>query len=311
VAERWTGFISSLRRGREKHADLQDLNRLGGGADRLRLAPGQSGVLVNFNGGATDFTNNFSQNHDGTVTTDLKFGAASGVKDQPGPAAGGGVFITGGVAIDTSAIYTPTLWTLPDGLPHTVSTFVTVTSGLASGDKQLQMGFINGTSSSFNGENPPNASFPNLQPTGFITARFLGNNNVELQTKNIGAGTASAGNLASTGLNVGDWVKLTLTVTETDTTAGTFNWAYTLEDFGPDGLTPPATPANSNSGTVTVAGLANQNLYAGFRTATPATFTGTINFDNFQTVGNGVAAPEPAGLALLGLAIPLLRRRRS
>jgi MYXO-CTERM domain-containing protein len=268
----------------------------------------KAGVLVNFNT-PTDFTN-FNQNHDGTPTANFVYNPVGGVQDQPGPLAGGGLSATG-AGIDTSVVYTPQLWTLPDGLPHTVSTFVTVTAGEAAGDKQLQMGFINGTNTSFNGENPPNATFPNLQPTGFISARFLGNNNVEIQTKNIGAGTASVGNQASTGLNVGDWVKLTLTLTETDTTAGTFSWAYKLEDYGPDGLTPPATPANSNSGTVTVAGLANMNLFAGFRTATPTPFTGTLNFDNFETVGNGVAAPEPAGLALLGLAVPLLRRRRS
>jgi MYXO-CTERM domain-containing protein len=215
---------------------------------------------------------------------------------------------TGGVAIDTSAIYTPQLWTLPDGLPHSVSTFVTVTAGLASGDKQLQLGFINATNSSFNGENPPNAN-----PTAFISARFLGNNTVEFQAKDIGGSTAgtTGTNVAATGLNTGDWAKVTFTATETNTATGTFNWSFTLEDYGPDGLTPPATPNATNSGTFSVAGLANQNVYAGFRTATPATFTGTINFDNFQTVGNGVAAPEPAGLALLGLAIPLLRRRRS
>ena len=267
----------------------------------------QAGVLVNFNGGATDFTNNFVQNHDGAITTNIGFNPTSGVKDQPGPAAGGGLSATG-ASIDTSVVYTPTVWTLPDGQPHSASAFVTATAGLGSGDKQLQAGFINATNASFNGENPPAAN-----PTGFISVRFLGNNSAELQIKNIGGSTQAFGNSGGpiAGINVGDWVKATVTATETDTTAGAFNYTITIEDYGPDGLTAPASPNYTNSGTVTLSGLANQNLYAGFRTATPAGFTGTINFDNFQTVGNGVAAPEPAGLALLGLAIPFLRRRCS
>ena len=62
---------------------------------------------------------------------------------------------TMGQITNPPVIYTPTLWTLPDGLPHSISTFVTATAGLGSGDKQLQAGFINATNSSFNGENPP------------------------------------------------------------------------------------------------------------------------------------------------------------
>jgi len=272
----------------------------------LAAAPlARAAVSVNFNGGPTDFTNNFSQNHDGAVTTNIVFGATSGVQDQPGPSSGGGLTATG-ASIDTTILYTPAKAQLTDGLTHSVSAFVTAVSGLATGDKHLQTGFIIGPNSSFNGENPPTA-----QPTAFISTRLLGDNHVEFQSKDIGAGTSTNTNIAPTGtINVGDWLKLTFTATETNVGTGAFSWSYLLEDFGPSGTAAPVSMA-TNSGTVTVPGLANTDAYTGFRTATPTTFAGTINFDNFVVTGNTVATPEPGAMCLLAAgALGLLNRRR-
>src|SRR2546423_1848482 len=57
-----------------------------------------------FNGGATDDSNNFTQNHDADPRTNIGFGASSGVQDQPGPSAGGGLTASG-ASIDTTVIY--------------------------------------------------------------------------------------------------------------------------------------------------------------------------------------------------------------
>src|SRR5689334_12078745 len=162
----------------------------------LAAAPtARAAASVDFNGGLTDFTSNFSQNHDADPRTNMGFGATAGVQDQAGPSSGGGLTATG-ASIDTTVLYTPAKAQLTDGLTHSVSTFVTAVSGLASGDKHLQTGFIIGPNSSFNGENPGDANNPNTQPTAFISARLLGDNHVEFQSKNIGAGTSTNSNLA-------------------------------------------------------------------------------------------------------------------
>jgi hypothetical protein len=270
-----------------------------------------AGVSVNFNGGATDYTNNFSQNHDGTPQTNFVFGAAAGVKDQPGPSAGGGLTVTG-PGVDDTSVYNQMKWTLSDGQVHTVSTMVTAVSGLGSGDKAIQLGFLSGPNSSFNGEDPPNNTFPNLQPTAFLSARLLGNNHIEFQTKASPGGAAAAGNATPTGtINVGDFLRVTLSAQETNTATGAFALGYTLEDLGPDGTAAPVTNATGTLN-ITIASLANIDLYSGFRTGTPTPFTGTLNFDNFAVTGNGTPTPEPGVIGLLGLGgiAAMVRRRR-
>src|SRR5262249_18766004 len=127
-------------------------------------------VYDDFNAAATDFTSNFTVfNNGGANNTSLAWGAGLGVKDQPGPAAGGGVQSSGGVAIDSTAIYTPSKVNLGDGLVHTLSEYVTAVSGLGSGNKPLQIGYLSPTSVGFNAGN------------SFISARILGNNTVEFQ----------------------------------------------------------------------------------------------------------------------------------
>jgi hypothetical protein len=72
-----------------------------------------------FDNGASDFTANFAvHNNGGANSTSLAWGAAVGVQDQPGTAAGGGVQSSGGVAIDSTAVYTPSRVNLADGLVH-------------------------------------------------------------------------------------------------------------------------------------------------------------------------------------------------
>jgi hypothetical protein len=269
-------------------------------------------VSTNFNGGATDYSNNFTQNHDGDPRSNIVFGATSGVQDQGGSAAGGGLTATG-ASIDTTVIYKNAKATLTDGTTHTVSTFVTAVAGLATGDKHLQLGFIIGPNSSFNGENPPDTNNPNLQPTAFISARLLGDNHVEFQSKNLALSTATTGNVAPTGtINAGDWLKLTFTATETNVATGVFNVGFTLEDYGPTGTGTPVTNATNTVTLPAISGLANTDAYMGFRTATPAGFAGTINFDNFVVNGTTSAVPEPAvcGLLATGAMAGLARRRR-
>jgi hypothetical protein len=233
----------------------------------------------NFNAGATTFTSNFKvYNNGGANSTSLSWGASYGVQDQPGPAAGGGVESSGSVAIDTTAIYTPVTVNLSDGQVHTLSEYVTAVSGLGSGDKPLQVGYLAPTSTGFN------AGF------SFISARILGNNTVEFQYDNGGTAT-SIDNTKPTGtITTGDWLKLIFTTQET--ASGSFKGTFSLVDYGPTGVAAGTTVLAPVS--YTISGLTNLGtasaVLPGFRTATNSTFKGHVQFDNFSDPSS---APRP------------------
>jgi hypothetical protein len=254
----------------------------GATSSSFTVAAGTS-VYLDFNTAATDFTSNFSvRNNSGAGSNPLAWGAALGVQDQTGPAAGGGVQSSGSVAIDTTALYTPSKVNLADGQVHTLSEYVTAVSGLGAGDKSLQLGFLAPTSTNFNGG------------FSFISARILGNGTVEFQSAN-GGTAVSTNNTRPTGtVNPGDWLDLIFTAQET--ASGSFKGTFTLVDYGPAGVGPGTTVLAPVSWTVTgLTGLGTaSSVSPGFRTATPATFTGHVRFDNFA-----VDPPPPAKLAYL------------
>jgi hypothetical protein len=228
-------------------------------------------ININFNAGATTFTSNFTTfNNGGANNTSLSWGAAFGVQDQPGPAAGGGLQSSGSVAIDTTAIYTPSTVNLSDGQVHTMSEYVTAVTGLSSGDKPLQIGYLAPTSTGFN------AGF------SFISARILGNNTAEFQYDNGTSPATSTHNTALTGtIAAGDWLKLTFTTQET--ASGSFQGTFSVVDYGPTGVATGTTllaPVSYTITGLTTLGTASA-VKPGFRTATPASFTGHVRFDNF------------------------------
>jgi hypothetical protein len=254
----------------------------GSTSNSFTISAGTS-VYLDFNSTATDFTSNFTvHNNNGANATSLSWGAAFGVQDQAGPAAGGGVQSSGSVAIDSTAIYTPSKVNLSDGLVHTALAFVTAVSGLGTSDKPLQIGFLSPTSVGFNASN------------NFISARILGNNTVEFQSAN-GGTAVSTNNTPPTGtITAGDWLELIFTTRET--ASGSFTGAFSLLDYGPAGTGAGRTVLAPVAYTVTgLTGLGTASAVSpGFRTATPAAYTGHVKFDNFA-----IDPPGPAKLAYL------------
>jgi hypothetical protein len=232
---------------------------------------GTAAINVNFNAGASTFTSNFTVfNNGGANNTSLSWGAAFGVQDQPGPAAGGGVQSSGSVAIDSTAIYTPSTVNLSDSQVHTMSMYVTAVSGLGAGDKPLQIGFLSPSSTGFN------AGF------SFISARILGNNTAEFQYDNGTSPATSTNNTRLTGtITAGDWLNLIFTTKET--ASGSFQGTFSVIDFGPTGMgtgTTVLAPVSYSITGLTTLGTASA-VKPGFRTASPASFTGHVRFDNF------------------------------
>jgi hypothetical protein len=249
----------------------------GATSNSFSIAAGTS-VYLDFNTAATDFTSNFAvHNNNGANATSLSWGAAFGIKDNSG-AAGGGVESSGSVAIDSTAIYTPSQVNLSDGQVHTLSEYVTAVSGLGTGDKPLQIGYLSPTSTGFN------AGF------SFISARILGNDSVEFQYDNGTSPATSIDNTAHTGtINTGDWLALIMTTQET--ASGSFKGTFSLIDYGPSGVGAGKTvvgPVTWSITGLTTLGTASA-VSAGFRTATPSTFTGHVQFDNFAVDPPGAA----------------------
>jgi hypothetical protein len=229
-----------------------------------------SSIFIDFNSGAASFTSNFKvYNNGGANNTSLAWGATFGINDQTGGTAGGGVQSSGGVAIDSTAVYTPSTVNLSDGLVHTISEYVTAVQPLGTGNKPLQLGFLAPTSTGFN--------------TGFnfISARILGNDTVEFQYANGGAAVSSHNTTPTGTINVGDWLKLIFTTQET--ASGSFQGTFSLIDYGPTGVGTGTTVLAPVSYTITgLTGLGTASAVSpGFRTALPASFTGHVRFDNF------------------------------
>jgi hypothetical protein len=254
----------------------------GATSNSFTISTGTS-VYADFNSAATDFTSNFAvRNNSGAAGSPLAWGAMLGVNDQASGATGGGVASSGGVAIDTTATYTPSKVDLADGQVHTLSEYVTAVAGLGTGDKSLQLGYLASGSTNFNGG------------FSFISARILGNDTVEFQSANGGA-AVSVDNTTPTGtIHTGDWLDLIFTAQET--ASGSFKGTFSLIDFGPAGVGPGTTVLAPVSYTVTgQTGMGTASAVApGWRTATPATFTGHVQFDNFA-----VDPQPPAKLAYL------------
>ena len=225
-------------------------------------------AFVNFNTEATDFTAQFATNEQPNDPAALFWGAAAGVDDQSGGAAGGGVNLLQGT--DETANYTPTTFNLSDGNPHTVSIFLTAASGLGTGDRN-QLGFITSSTASFNSNN------------SFISARIYGDDSINFQYCNGpgGATTVPATGVSSTGVATGDWLELVFTAQETS--SGNFTMTASLLDYGASGTAIPTivtAPITTTVSALTTIGTGS-TMYAGFRTATGGEFNSPLNFDNF------------------------------
>lgn len=253
-----------------------------------------AGVInVDFNTAATDFTSNFATAGGGAPN--FAWSATGGINDNVGNPGGG---VTAPAAVDQTALYKNVVVPLNDGQTYTISQFVketTVTGN--SGDKYLQLGFSNSVANSFNSD----------AGKQFLTARILGNNQVEFQFRNASA-TAQQNTTSPIGtVTSGDWVKLVFSLTAADTTTGKYNYTFSASDYGPTGtVINPTVIVAPVSGTVTDAayiGAATSNWVAGFRT------TLADNFDGL--VVTSTPTPEPGTISLIAFgAMSLLARRR-
>jgi len=304
-------MIEAIRTGKRAKAALAVASLVGLGGSAAHAAS----ISVNFNNGATDLTNNFNVEANGVASTNFSWGATAGVMDQAGPSAGGGVVPLG---VDVTAVYNKGSFDLTTG--STVNLSVMYLRGSNTGGNKAQIGLLGGPSQSFNGGT-------NDVGFNFISARVIGNGTDLINAQGgagaagvaAGAATSTIGtNTAGFAFTAGHWYELNVSITETNTAAGTFSVGSNIVDFGTAGTTAGATVSTYGGGTFTDSNLIGDTaLWAGFRdsgdgTTGPASTYLAQSYDNFTASGPATAAPEPASVALLALGglAGLSRRRR-
>ncbi len=211
-----------------------------------------SAVYDNFDTASTDFANNFTP-----TLGSFSWGATTGILDQGIATGGAGVTTAGG---DSTAVYNMGTTSLADGLVHTISVFVK-DSDASTANKPLQIGWLAAANQSFNGTETVNGV--SIKPS-FISARLLGFSQVNAQSGSNGATASVATTSFAAAATSGDWLQLTVTAQETNTTTGLFTVTYSVTDYGQTGNSPGVVLLGPTTAMETSAGMANVPGYSGF-----------------------------------------------
>ena len=180
-----------------------------------------------------------------------------GTLDQ-GTSTGGGAVTTS--AADSTAVYSGGTTPLADGNVHTVSMMVK-DSDASTGDTPLQLGWLAAANQTFDGSETVNGTAIN---PSFISARILGDSELSLESANAGTTTSAATVNFTTAATSGDWLQLTVSAQETNTSTGAFTVTYSVTEFGPNGNSPAKVLLAPATITETSAGLAGIVGFAGF-----------------------------------------------
>ena len=280
-----------MKRTKSHLARILSVN-LGIAALAIATASRADAVLIDFNTSG-QLTTGFTQRNqlDGADTI-FQESPTGGISNS-----GDVTHIVGGTN-DGTAIYDDQAFDLTTNAQFTVSMFFKPLS--ASGAPALQVGFTDAATHGF-------AANTN---DAFLSVRIVGNGstnwNFQTQTKNAGTTTATAVTLAggsNIALSTSNFYKLSGAFTRT-ATANTFNYTFTLENYGTTGAGVPSTVFTLNGS------LSNSTLYSdtavngAFRSGEGA----ANNFDNFAVV------PEPRTIAMrvggFGCLFAFQRRRR-
>jgi hypothetical protein len=277
----------------------------------LAHVQGQS-FFVDFNT-ANQFTDNFNV-YQNAATPVVSFtgspytqGAASGIGGTGGidVTAGGG---TTGLTSDSTAIYKNSTFDFStSGTSLTISAMMKIIPTSETGNRLLQLGFVNDPTSGMNGNAGLAFTSMRFNPPGTTGASGSVAYTPQWQTK-VAAGTTTvntAGAPSPINFTTGDWYKMSLTFVNNG--GGSIGGSGSVQDFGTDGLTAGAitqlTPITLTSADI----AADPTVYAAFRGFHN---DGLGTLDNFAATVN---VPEPSTIALLGLsgAFLVARRRRS
>jgi hypothetical protein len=212
-----------------------------------------------------------------------------------------------GTTPDSTSIYKNTTFNFANsGSSLTVSAMMQIVPTSETGNRLLQLGFVNDPTSGMNGN--AGLAFTSLRFNPPGTTNGVGSvaYTPQWQTKTAAGSTVStAGAPSPVNFTTGDWYLMSLTFVNNG--GGNIGGSGFVQDFGTDGLTAGST-IQLTPITLTSADIAaDTTVYAAFRGFNR---DGLGNLDNFAATAN---VPEPTTMALVGLsgALFLARRRRS
>ncbi len=252
---------------------------------------------VNFNN-TGDFANNFNVYQNATPGNGSPYAQVT----TGGVGNSGAVGVSPGSATataDATGIYKPVSFDFSaTGATLSISSTFNVVANTATGNRLLQLGFVNENTSGMNGN--AGLAFMSLR---LSTAAATGNvYTPQFQDKTAAGATVSTSLTPNLTLAPGEWYQLSATFQNSGN--GQFLVSGSLQDFGKDGLTAGATiftfdPKVFSNADITKDGA----MFAAFRGFNA---DGLGKIDNFSAA----AVPEPGVVALMGLgAVGLLAGR--
>jgi len=212
-------------------------------------------LFSNFNG-VNPFTHGFGQTDNGLSLT---WSPTGGIADSPSEA---GCVVSAGSSGKVKAAHlgAPS-FSLYNGLSYTISEYVQVNQIGGTGDYVLGMAF---------GDPTILAHDNNL--IGVILEDADGVKLAVVPTWQDPAKNFDPAVTLNTQPSIGDWVRLTLTVQETDVATGAYAYTVQVDDFGPTGVGTPTSLLAPTSGTITDAtlgGHATAGWLPGWKTTIP------------------------------------------
>jgi hypothetical protein len=213
----------------------------------------------------------------------------------------GGLDVAATGTVDSTAIYKNDTFNFANsGSSLTISAFMKVIPPAETGNRLLQLGFVNEATSGMNGNTGLAFMSLRFNPTAINSTTFT----PQWQTKTAAAGVVNTSVTPTITFDPNEWYLMSLTFVNNG--GGSIAGSGFVQDFGADGTT-GGTVTQITPQTLTSADIAaDASVFAAFRGFQR---DGIANLDNFSAV------PEPSTTALIGVAaaagFAVARRRRS
>jgi hypothetical protein len=207
-----------------------------------------------------------------------------------------------GITPDSTAIYKNTSFNFSTaGNALNISAYVDVIAPTESGNRLLQLGFADSSTSGMNGNAGLSFMGFRLNPTAAGSTIFA----PQWQTKTASGGTVNTSGGGNLTLIAGDWYEVSVTFANLG--GGNIQGSGFVEDFGVDGLTPGASASISQALLSSADIASDSSVWAAFRTFEA---DGAGGLDNFSA--HVVVVPEPGTTVLVGMGLGalLFARRR-